>query len=39
MTNLAEHIIVAGAKKRPLILEKSMYDSWESRIRLFIKET
>ncbi|GJR40110.1 hypothetical protein Tco_1215794 [Tanacetum coccineum] len=37
MTILAEHIIVAGAKNRPPMLEKSMYDSWESRIRLFIK--
>ncbi|GJU45739.1 retrovirus-related pol polyprotein from transposon TNT 1-94 [Tanacetum coccineum] len=37
MTTLAEHIIIAGAENRPLMLEKSMYDSWESRIRLFIK--
>ncbi|GJU00240.1 retrovirus-related pol polyprotein from transposon TNT 1-94 [Tanacetum coccineum] len=37
MTSLAEHIIVARAKNRPLMLEKSMYDSWTSRIRLFIK--
>ncbi|GJW74949.1 reverse transcriptase domain-containing protein [Tanacetum coccineum] len=37
MTTLAEHIIVAGAENRPPILEKSMYDSWASRIRLFIK--
>ncbi|GKA67641.1 hypothetical protein Tco_0767558 [Tanacetum coccineum] len=37
MTTLAEHIIVAGAENRPLILEKPMYESWESRIRLFIK--
>ncbi|GKB41882.1 hypothetical protein Tco_0886824 [Tanacetum coccineum] len=37
MTTLAEHIIVAGAENRPPMLEKSMYDSWESRIRLFIK--
>ncbi|GJY31889.1 hypothetical protein Tco_0415384 [Tanacetum coccineum] len=37
MTNLAKHIIVAGAENRPLMLEKSMYDSWTSRIRLFIK--
>ncbi|GJZ71528.1 hypothetical protein Tco_0635379 [Tanacetum coccineum] len=37
MTTLAEHIIVAGAKNRPLMLEKSMYDSWASRICLFIK--
>ncbi|GJZ64086.1 retrovirus-related pol polyprotein from transposon TNT 1-94 [Tanacetum coccineum] len=28
MTTLEEHIIVAGAKNRPPILEKSMYDSW-----------
>ncbi|GKA96355.1 hypothetical protein Tco_0818450 [Tanacetum coccineum] len=31
MTTLAEHIIVAGAENRPLILEKSMYDSWASQ--------
>ncbi|GKE72146.1 hypothetical protein Tco_1534187 [Tanacetum coccineum] len=37
MTTLAEHIIVAGAENRPPMLEKSMYDSWVSRIRLFIK--
>ncbi|GJW44661.1 RNA-directed DNA polymerase, eukaryota [Tanacetum coccineum] len=37
MTTLAEHIIVARAENRPPMLEKSMYDSWESRIRLFIK--
>ncbi|GJT71728.1 retrotransposon protein, putative, unclassified [Tanacetum coccineum] len=37
MTTLAEHIIVAGAKNRPSMLEKSMYDSWASCIRLFIK--
>ncbi|GKC66418.1 hypothetical protein Tco_1099016 [Tanacetum coccineum] len=38
MTTLAEHIIVAGAENRPPMLEKSMYDSWESHIRLLIKE-
>ncbi|GKA98671.1 hypothetical protein Tco_0826608 [Tanacetum coccineum] len=37
MTTLAEHIIVAGTENRPPMLEKSMYDSWASRIRLFIK--
>ncbi|GJS94406.1 hypothetical protein Tco_0801374 [Tanacetum coccineum] len=37
MTTLAEHIIVAGAKNHPPMLEKSMYDSWASRIRLSIK--
>nr|GEW68611.1 hypothetical protein [Tanacetum cinerariifolium] len=37
MTSLAEHIIVAGAENCPPMLEKSMYDSWASRTRLFIK--
>ncbi|GJT43630.1 hypothetical protein Tco_0952345 [Tanacetum coccineum] len=37
MTTLAEHIIVAGAENRPPMLENSMYDSWVSRLRLFIK--
>ncbi|GJW28330.1 retrovirus-related pol polyprotein from transposon TNT 1-94 [Tanacetum coccineum] len=37
MTTLAEHIIVARAENRPPMLEKSMYDSWASRICLFIK--
>nr|GEU77200.1 retrovirus-related Pol polyprotein from transposon TNT 1-94 [Tanacetum cinerariifolium] len=37
MTTLAEHIIVAGAKNRPPMLEKSMYDLWASCIHLFIK--
>ncbi|GKD08394.1 hypothetical protein Tco_1188079 [Tanacetum coccineum] len=37
MTTLAEHIIVAGAESCPQMIEKSMYDSWASRIRLFIK--
>ncbi|GJX85197.1 retrovirus-related pol polyprotein from transposon TNT 1-94 [Tanacetum coccineum] len=31
MTTLAEYIIVAGAENRPLMLEKSMYDSWTSQ--------
>nr|GEY36839.1 hypothetical protein [Tanacetum cinerariifolium] len=38
MTTLAEHIIVAGAENPPPILEKTMYDSWTSCIRLFIKD-
>nr|GEW56184.1 hypothetical protein [Tanacetum cinerariifolium] len=37
MTTLVEHIIIAGAENRPPMLEKSMYDSWASRIRIFIK--
>ncbi|GJS75494.1 retrovirus-related pol polyprotein from transposon TNT 1-94 [Tanacetum coccineum] len=37
LTTLAKHIIIARAESRPPMLEKSMYDSWASRIRLFIK--
>nr|GEU54754.1 hypothetical protein [Tanacetum cinerariifolium] len=37
MTTLVEHIIVAGTENHPLMLEKSMHDSQESRIQLFIK--
>nr|GEX84601.1 hypothetical protein [Tanacetum cinerariifolium] len=37
MTTLAEHIFVTGAENCSPMLEKSMYDSWESPIRLFIK--
>nr|GFA55751.1 hypothetical protein [Tanacetum cinerariifolium] len=37
MTTLAEHIIIARAENRAPMLEKSMYDSWAIRIRLFIK--
>nr|GEZ31226.1 hypothetical protein [Tanacetum cinerariifolium] len=37
MTTLVEHIIFAGAENRLPMLEKSMYDSWASRILLYIK--
>ncbi|GJY40792.1 retrovirus-related pol polyprotein from transposon TNT 1-94 [Tanacetum coccineum] len=37
MATLAKHIIIAGAENRPPMLEKSMFDSWASRICLFIK--
>nr|GEX41184.1 hypothetical protein [Tanacetum cinerariifolium] len=37
MTPLAEHIIVVGAENHPPMLEESMYDSWASRIRIFMK--
>ncbi|GKD78197.1 hypothetical protein Tco_1340818, partial [Tanacetum coccineum] len=37
MTTLAEHVIVAGAENRPPMLDKSMYDSWQSRMLLYIK--
>nr|GEV30855.1 hypothetical protein [Tanacetum cinerariifolium] len=36
-TTLVEQIIVDGAESRLPILAKSMYDSWASHIRLFIK--
>ncbi|GKE69078.1 hypothetical protein Tco_1527150 [Tanacetum coccineum] len=37
MTTLTKQIIVVRAENRPPMLEKSMYDSGESHIRLFIK--
>ncbi|GJV54952.1 hypothetical protein Tco_1455957 [Tanacetum coccineum] len=37
MTTLAEHMIVAGADNRPPMLEKSMYNSWQSHMLLYIK--
>ncbi|GJV20394.1 hypothetical protein Tco_1369414 [Tanacetum coccineum] len=37
MSTLAEHIFVARAENRPPMHEKSMYNSWENHIHLFIK--
>ncbi|GKC55069.1 retrovirus-related pol polyprotein from transposon TNT 1-94 [Tanacetum coccineum] len=37
MTTLAEHMIVVGAENRPPMLDKSMYNSWQSRMLLYIK--
>ncbi|GJY02837.1 hypothetical protein Tco_0360989 [Tanacetum coccineum] len=37
MTTLAKHMIVAGAENRPPMMDKSMYDSWQSRMLLYIK--
>ncbi|GJY65479.1 hypothetical protein Tco_0467717 [Tanacetum coccineum] len=37
MTTLVEHMIVAGADNRPPMLEKSMYDSWQSCMLLYIQ--
>nr|GEV85801.1 hypothetical protein [Tanacetum cinerariifolium] len=31
MTTLAEHMIVAGVENRPHMLDKTMYNSWQSR--------
>nr|GEZ53094.1 hypothetical protein [Tanacetum cinerariifolium] len=30
-------MIISGADNRPLMLEKSMYDSWKSRMELYIE--
>ncbi|GKD36057.1 hypothetical protein Tco_1251566, partial [Tanacetum coccineum] len=37
MTTLAEHMIVAGAENCPPMLDKAMYNSWQSQMRLYIK--
>ncbi|GKA87786.1 hypothetical protein Tco_0809550 [Tanacetum coccineum] len=37
MTTLAEFMIIVGAENRPPMLEKSMYDSWQSRMELYIE--
>ncbi|GKE27691.1 retrovirus-related pol polyprotein from transposon TNT 1-94 [Tanacetum coccineum] len=37
MTTLVEFMIVAGAENLPPMLDKVMYNSWESRMLLYIK--
>ncbi|GKA07090.1 retrovirus-related pol polyprotein from transposon TNT 1-94 [Tanacetum coccineum] len=37
MTTLVEFIIVSGAENRPPMLDKAMYNSWESHMLLYIK--
>ncbi|GJR45236.1 retrovirus-related pol polyprotein from transposon TNT 1-94 [Tanacetum coccineum] len=37
MTTLAEFMIIAGADNRPPILEKSLYDSWKSRMKHYME--
>ncbi|GJU13222.1 hypothetical protein Tco_1135618 [Tanacetum coccineum] len=37
MKTLAEFMIIAGADNHPLMLEKSMYVSWKSRMELYIE--
>ncbi|GJX86721.1 hypothetical protein Tco_0337495 [Tanacetum coccineum] len=37
MATMAENIIVAGAENQPPMLNKGMYDSWKSRILLYIE--
>nr|GEY36799.1 retrovirus-related Pol polyprotein from transposon TNT 1-94 [Tanacetum cinerariifolium] len=36
MISLADKAILSGAKNRPLMLEKDMYDSWKSRMELYM---
>ncbi|GKC16535.1 hypothetical protein Tco_1013317, partial [Tanacetum coccineum] len=36
MTTLAEKAILSGADNRPPMLEKDMYDSWKSRMELYM---
>ncbi|GJY19741.1 hypothetical protein Tco_0391232 [Tanacetum coccineum] len=37
MATMAENVIVAGSEIRPPMLEKGMYDSWKTRILLYIQ--
>ncbi|GJX77206.1 hypothetical protein Tco_0324017, partial [Tanacetum coccineum] len=37
MTTLAEFMIIAGADNRPLMLEKSLYDSWKIRMEHYME--
>ncbi|GJR86992.1 hypothetical protein Tco_0211003 [Tanacetum coccineum] len=37
MTTLAEFMIIAGADNRPPMLEKSLYDSWKSRMEFYME--
>ncbi|GJU74048.1 hypothetical protein Tco_1265453 [Tanacetum coccineum] len=37
MTTLAEFMIIAGAENYSPMLDKSMYDSWKSRMELYIE--
>ncbi|GJS25808.1 hypothetical protein Tco_0486428 [Tanacetum coccineum] len=37
MTTLAEYMILSGADNRPLMLDKELYDSWKSRMELYMQ--
>ncbi|GJV38654.1 hypothetical protein Tco_1411131 [Tanacetum coccineum] len=37
MSTMAENIIAAGADNRPPMLEKSQYNLWQSRMKLYIR--
>nr|GFD32377.1 hypothetical protein [Tanacetum cinerariifolium] len=36
MTSLADKAILSGADNRPPMLEKDMYDSWKSKMELYM---
>nr|GEZ02948.1 hypothetical protein [Tanacetum cinerariifolium] len=36
MASLADKAILSGAENRPLMLEKDMYDSWRSRMEMYM---
>nr|GFB58218.1 hypothetical protein [Tanacetum cinerariifolium] len=36
MASLSDKAILSGADNRPSMLEKNMYDSWKSRIELYM---
>nr|GFA58454.1 ribonuclease H-like domain-containing protein [Tanacetum cinerariifolium] len=36
MSSLADKAILSGAENRPPMLEKDMYDSWRSRMNLYM---
>ncbi|GJU01271.1 retrovirus-related pol polyprotein from transposon TNT 1-94 [Tanacetum coccineum] len=36
---LAEYMILSGADNRPPMLDKDLYDSWKSRIKLYMQKT
>nr|GFC77163.1 hypothetical protein [Tanacetum cinerariifolium] len=36
MASLADKAILSGADNRPSMLEKEMYDSWKSRMELYM---
>nr|GFB04817.1 hypothetical protein [Tanacetum cinerariifolium] len=35
---LAEYMILSGAENRPPMLDRDMYDSWKSRMELYMKK-
>nr|GEV57071.1 integrase, catalytic region, zinc finger, CCHC-type, peptidase aspartic, catalytic [Tanacetum cinerariifolium] len=39
MTTLTKFMIIAGADNRPPMLDKTMYDSWKSRMELYIENS